>query len=71
MEFVFPSDGFYRPVKQISGAHNKMDRNTPSKTKKKRPGTRGMDPSVVSGNTLIPLTDSVSALFLMLNRGLG
>lgn len=69
MEFVFPSDGFYRQVKQISGAHNKMDRNTPSKTKKKRPG---MDPSVVSGNTLIPLTtDSVSALFLMLNRGLG
>jgi hypothetical protein len=54
MEFVFPSDGFYRQVKQISGAHNKMDRNTLSKTKKKRPGTRGMDPSVVSGypNTL-------------------
>uniref|UniRef100_A0A8C8GLX7 Denticleless protein-like protein n=1 Tax=Oncorhynchus tshawytscha TaxID=74940 RepID=A0A8C8GLX7_ONCTS len=41
-------DGFYRQVKQISGAHNKMDRNTPSKTKKKRPGTRGMDPSVDS-----------------------
>uniref|UniRef100_A0A674E4T7 Denticleless E3 ubiquitin protein ligase homolog (Drosophila) n=1 Tax=Salmo trutta TaxID=8032 RepID=A0A674E4T7_SALTR len=38
-------DGFYRQVKQISGAHNKMDRNTPSKTKKKRPG---MDPSVDS-----------------------
>uniref|UniRef100_A0A8C7FM92 Denticleless E3 ubiquitin protein ligase homolog (Drosophila) n=1 Tax=Oncorhynchus kisutch TaxID=8019 RepID=A0A8C7FM92_ONCKI len=41
-------DGFYRQVKQISGAHNKMDRNTPSKTKKKHPGTRGMDPSVDS-----------------------
>uniref|UniRef100_A0A4W5P075 Denticleless E3 ubiquitin protein ligase homolog (Drosophila) n=1 Tax=Hucho hucho TaxID=62062 RepID=A0A4W5P075_9TELE len=40
-------DGFYRQVKQISGAHNKMDRNTPSKTKK-RPGTRGMEPSVDS-----------------------
>lgn len=47
MVFVFPSDGFYRQVKQISGAHNKMDRNTPN-TKKRRPGTRGMAPSVVS-----------------------
>ncbi|XP_064846816.1 denticleless protein homolog [Oncorhynchus masou masou] len=41
-------DGFYRQVKQISGAHNKMDRNTPSNTKKRRPGTRGMAPSVDS-----------------------
>ncbi|KAK6295008.1 hypothetical protein J4Q44_G00342340 [Coregonus suidteri] len=41
-------DGFYRQVKQISGAHNKTDRNTPSNTKKKRPGTRGMAPSVDS-----------------------
>uniref|UniRef100_A0A4W5P0Y7 Denticleless E3 ubiquitin protein ligase homolog (Drosophila) n=1 Tax=Hucho hucho TaxID=62062 RepID=A0A4W5P0Y7_9TELE len=41
-------DGFYRQVKQISGAHNKMDRNTPCNTKKRRPGTRGMAPSVDS-----------------------
>ncbi|XP_028809169.1 denticleless protein homolog [Denticeps clupeoides] len=37
-------DGFYRQVKQISGAHNKTDRCTPSKAKKKR----GMAPSVDS-----------------------
>ncbi|XP_071775216.1 denticleless protein homolog [Centroberyx gerrardi] len=41
-------DGFYRQVKQISGAHNKADRSTPSKTKKRRPGARGMAPSVDS-----------------------
>ncbi|KAM3861045.1 denticleless protein homolog [Diretmus argenteus] len=41
-------DGFYRQVKQISGAHNKVDRSTPSKTKKRRPSTRGMAPSVDS-----------------------
>ncbi|KAK6297195.1 hypothetical protein J4Q44_G00317780 [Coregonus suidteri] len=41
-------DGFYRQVKQISGAHNKTDRNTPSNPKKRRPGTRGMAPSVDS-----------------------
>ncbi|CDQ75756.1 unnamed protein product [Oncorhynchus mykiss] len=41
-------DGFYRQVKQISGAHNKTDRNTPSNTKKRRSGTRGMAPSVDS-----------------------
>ncbi|XP_056151020.1 denticleless protein homolog [Lampris incognitus] len=41
-------DGFYRQVKQISGAHNKADKITPSKVKKRRPGTRGMAPSVDS-----------------------
>ncbi|KAM4601300.1 denticleless protein homolog [Polymixia lowei] len=41
-------DGFYRQVKQISGAHNKTDRNTPSKTKKRRPSVRGMAPTVDS-----------------------
>ncbi|KAM7395221.1 hypothetical protein PAMA_006806 [Pampus argenteus] len=39
-------DGFYRQVKQISGAHNKAETNPLSKTKKRRPGTRGMAPSV-------------------------
>ncbi|KAL0965030.1 hypothetical protein UPYG_G00275870 [Umbra pygmaea] len=39
-------DGFYRQVKQISGAHNKADRNPPSITKKRRPAARGMAPSV-------------------------
>ncbi|KAJ3606219.1 hypothetical protein NHX12_025739 [Muraenolepis orangiensis] len=34
-------DGFYRQVKQISGAHNKSERNTPSKMKKRRPSVRG------------------------------
>ncbi|CAL8315451.1 unnamed protein product [Lota lota] len=35
-------DGFYRQVKQISGAHNKSERNTPSQMKKRRPSVRGM-----------------------------
>ncbi|CAL8317873.1 unnamed protein product [Merluccius merluccius] len=35
-------DGFYRQVKQISGAHNKSERVTPSKMKKRRPNVRGM-----------------------------
>lgn len=45
---TFFLDGFYRQVKQISGAHNKAERITPSKTKKRRPSTRGMAPTVVS-----------------------
>lgn len=44
----FFSDGFYRQVKQITGAHNKAETNPPSKVKKRRPSTRGMAPSVVS-----------------------
>ncbi|XP_060773875.1 denticleless protein homolog [Neoarius graeffei] len=40
-------DGFYRQMKQISGAHMKMVRNTPQ-TKKKRVPSRGMAPSVDS-----------------------
>ncbi|KAL7389024.1 hypothetical protein ABVT39_024995 [Epinephelus coioides] len=39
-------DGFYRQVKQISGAHNKAEANPPTKTKKRRSSTRGMAPSV-------------------------
>ncbi|KAG9344645.1 hypothetical protein JZ751_010330 [Albula glossodonta] len=39
-------DGFYRQVKQISGAHNKTDRNTPSKVKRKRLQPKGMAPMV-------------------------
>ncbi|XP_027139622.1 denticleless protein homolog [Larimichthys crocea] len=39
-------DGFYRQVKQISGAHNKAETNPPSKTKRRRGSTRGMAPSV-------------------------
>ncbi|AWP20189.1 putative denticleless protein -like [Scophthalmus maximus] len=39
-------DGFYRQVKQISGAHNKAETHPPSKTKKRRSSTRGMAPSV-------------------------
>ncbi|KAL4630562.1 hypothetical protein GN956_G15886 [Arapaima gigas] len=41
-------DGYYRQVKQISGAHNKVDRYTPSKTKRRRLTYRGMAPSVDS-----------------------
>ncbi|KAF7666042.1 hypothetical protein LDENG_00119970 [Lucifuga dentata] len=41
-------DGFYRQVKQISGAHNKPERNMPSNTKRRRPSTHGMAPSVDS-----------------------
>nr|XP_046228420.1 denticleless protein homolog [Scatophagus argus] len=39
-------DGFYRQVKQISGAHNKAETNPSTKTKKRRSSTRGMAPSV-------------------------
>ncbi|KAM9339517.1 denticleless protein homolog [Symphorus nematophorus] len=39
-------DGFYRQVKQISGAHNKAETNPLTKTKKRRISTRGMAPSV-------------------------
>ncbi|XP_022626139.1 denticleless protein homolog [Seriola dumerili] len=39
-------DGFYRQVKQISGAHNKAETNPASKTKKRRSSMRGMAPSV-------------------------
>ncbi|XP_035534815.1 denticleless protein homolog [Morone saxatilis] len=39
-------DGFYRQVKQISGAHNKAETKTPTTTKKRRSGARGMAPSV-------------------------
>ncbi|KAG7222725.1 hypothetical protein INR49_026334 [Caranx melampygus] len=39
-------DGFYRQVKQITGAHNKAESNPPSKTKKRRSSMRGMAPSV-------------------------
>lgn len=46
--YVFLPDGFYRQVKQISGAHNKAEPNPPSKTKKRRSSMRGMAPSVVS-----------------------
>ncbi|MGH0133168.1 UNVERIFIED_CONTAM: hypothetical protein FKN15_052515 [Acipenser sinensis] len=41
-------DGFYRQVKQITGAHNNMDRQTPSKLKKRRQTSRGIAPSVDS-----------------------
>ncbi|XP_070704959.1 denticleless protein homolog [Pempheris klunzingeri] len=39
-------DGFYRQVKQISGAHNKAETNPSTKTKKRRNSMRGMAPSV-------------------------
>uniref|UniRef100_A0A8C6WRJ1 Denticleless E3 ubiquitin protein ligase homolog (Drosophila) n=1 Tax=Neogobius melanostomus TaxID=47308 RepID=A0A8C6WRJ1_9GOBI len=39
-------DGYYKQVKQISGAHNKAEANSLFKTKKKRSSTRGMAPSV-------------------------
>ncbi|XP_058021326.1 denticleless protein homolog [Ahaetulla prasina] len=38
-------DGFYRQVKQISGAHNIIDK-TPSKLKKKKQNVKGLAPSV-------------------------
>uniref|UniRef100_A0A670XLJ2 Denticleless E3 ubiquitin n=1 Tax=Pseudonaja textilis TaxID=8673 RepID=A0A670XLJ2_PSETE len=38
-------DGFYRQVKQISGAHNIMDK-TPSKLRKKKQNVKGLAPSV-------------------------
>ncbi|XP_061481253.1 denticleless protein homolog [Rhineura floridana] len=39
-------DGFYRQVKQISGAHNVIDKQTPSKLKKKKQSVKGLAPSV-------------------------
>ncbi|XP_068199048.1 denticleless protein homolog [Antennarius striatus] len=39
-------DGFYRQVKQISGAHNKSETNPLAKVKKKRSSARGMAPGV-------------------------
>ncbi|XP_043931012.1 denticleless protein homolog [Protopterus annectens] len=39
-------DGFFKPVKQISCAHNTLDKYTPSKQKKKRHSARGLAPSV-------------------------
>lgn len=48
MLYVFLSDGFYRQVKQISGAHNKAETNPSTKAKKRRSSARGMAPSVVS-----------------------
>ncbi|KFV42176.1 Denticleless protein, partial [Tyto alba] len=39
-------DGFYRQVNQISGAHNVVDKQTPSKSKKKRQNLRGLAPLV-------------------------
>ncbi|XP_051908497.1 denticleless protein homolog [Hippocampus zosterae] len=39
-------DGFYKPVKQIQGAHKKAETNSASKPKKRRLSTRGMGPSV-------------------------
>ncbi|XP_054839315.1 denticleless protein homolog isoform X2 [Eublepharis macularius] len=39
-------DGFYRQVKQISGAHNVMDKHMLSKLKKKKQSGRGLAPSV-------------------------
>ncbi|XP_026871760.2 denticleless protein homolog [Electrophorus electricus] len=51
-------DGFYRQVKQISGAHMKTERHTPQ-TKKRRPPSRGMAPSVDSqrGVTVVLFSD--------------
>lgn len=40
-------DGFYRQVNQISGAHNVVDKQTPSKLRKKRQNLRGLAPLVV------------------------
>ncbi|XP_064365724.1 denticleless protein homolog isoform X2 [Dromaius novaehollandiae] len=42
----FEKDGFYRQVNQIGGAHNVVDKQTPSKTKKKRQNLRGLAPLV-------------------------
>ncbi|KAF7230729.1 denticleless protein homolog [Nothobranchius furzeri] len=39
-------DGFYKQVKQISGAHNKAELHPPPKWKKRRSSIRGMAPSV-------------------------
>uniref|UniRef100_A0A8V5G567 Uncharacterized protein n=1 Tax=Melopsittacus undulatus TaxID=13146 RepID=A0A8V5G567_MELUD len=42
----FEKDGFYRQVKQISGAHNVVDKRAPSKPKKKRQNLKGLAPLV-------------------------
>ncbi|NWI32602.1 DTL protein, partial [Sula dactylatra] len=39
-------DGFYRQVNQITGAHNVVDKQTPSKLKKKRQNLKGLAPLV-------------------------
>ncbi|XP_060686891.1 denticleless protein homolog isoform X3 [Hemiscyllium ocellatum] len=39
-------DGFYRQVKQITGAHNTQAKQTPPKQKKRRQSVRGLAPSV-------------------------
>ncbi|XP_076873775.1 denticleless protein homolog [Brachyhypopomus gauderio] len=51
-------DGFYRQVKQISGAHMKTERHTPQ-AKKRRTPSRGMAPSVDSqrGVTVVLFSD--------------
>ncbi|KAM8945423.1 denticleless protein homolog [Pelodytes ibericus] len=41
-------DGFYRHVNQIAGAHNALEKQTPSKIKKRKPAVRGLAPSVDS-----------------------
>ncbi|KAG8443731.1 hypothetical protein GDO86_009053 [Hymenochirus boettgeri] len=41
-------DGFYRHVNQITGAHNVLDKQTPSKIKKRKPPVKGLAPSVDS-----------------------
>ncbi|XP_043551811.1 denticleless protein homolog [Chiloscyllium plagiosum] len=41
-------DGFYRQVKQITGAHNTQAKQTPPKQKKRRQSVRGLAPSVDS-----------------------
>ncbi|XP_051866850.1 denticleless protein homolog isoform X2 [Pristis pectinata] len=41
-------DGFYRQVKQITGAHNSQAKQTPPRQKKRRPAARGLAPSVDS-----------------------
>ncbi|OXB72432.1 UNVERIFIED_CONTAM: hypothetical protein H355_006486 [Colinus virginianus] len=43
---LISKDGFYRQVNQISGAHNVVDKQTPSKLKKKRQNLRGLAPVV-------------------------
>ncbi|XP_007545894.1 denticleless protein homolog [Poecilia formosa] len=48
-------DGFYKQVKQISGAHNKSETNPSSKVKKRRSSMRGMAPSVVSSRSVLVL----------------
>ncbi|XP_075605315.1 denticleless protein homolog [Balearica regulorum gibbericeps] len=50
-------DGFYRQVNQISGAHNVVDKQTPSKPKKKRQNLRGLAP-------LVDFQQSVTAVLL-------